>query len=425
DLDEKFKDPDDPFRLVFVCAMWRTGFDAPPCSTIYLDRPMRNHTLMQTIARANRVFGEKVNGLIVDYVGIFRDLQRALAIYGSGPEGELEPGEEPVRDKDALVDRLREALDEAQAFCAERGVDVDTLVESEGYERIRRMDDAVEQIIVNDDLRTQYLNLAANVDRLFRAILPDTRAGEFTPRRKVFHVLAEKIRALRPEVDISEVTGQIAAVLDSTIRAKDYVIPEKKAPYDLSQVDFETLREGFEQGRKRTEAEKLRGSVHARLQRMVRLNPKRMDLLEQYRRMIEAYNAGSRNVEEFFEELIELAQRLDAEEQRGVAENLTEEELVVFDYLTRPGPELSEQEKEEVKRIARELLEKLKQERLVLDWRKRQQSRAAVRLLIADMVWQLPDAYDEEVCEQKSREIYQHVYDNYRGADESIYTTVA
>ena len=84
DLAEKFKNPDDPFRLVFVCAMWLTGFDAPSCSTIYLDKPMKNHTLMQTIARANRVFSDKNNGLIVDYYGVFKDLQRALAIYAPG-----------------------------------------------------------------------------------------------------------------------------------------------------------------------------------------------------------------------------------------------------------------------------------------------------------------------------------------------------
>ncbi len=83
DLAEKFKDADDPLRLVFVCAMWMTGFDAPSVSTIYLDRPMQNHTLMQTIARANRVFPEKDNGLIVDYIGVFRNLEKALAIYGA------------------------------------------------------------------------------------------------------------------------------------------------------------------------------------------------------------------------------------------------------------------------------------------------------------------------------------------------------
>ena len=114
DLDTKFKDPNDPFRIVFVCAMWMTGFDVPSCSTIYLDKPMRNHTLMQTIARANRVWGEKVNGLIVDYIGVFRDLQRALAIYGTASGGGLKPGEVPVETKQALIKALDDAIQETR-----------------------------------------------------------------------------------------------------------------------------------------------------------------------------------------------------------------------------------------------------------------------------------------------------------------------
>ena len=121
DLDTKFKDPDDPFRIVFVCAMWSTGFDVPSCSTIYLDKPQRNHTLMQTIARANRVFGDKVNGLIVDYIGVFRNLEQALAIYATGVDAE---GKVPIQDKSKLVEQLRDAIDEAKAFCANLGVDL-------------------------------------------------------------------------------------------------------------------------------------------------------------------------------------------------------------------------------------------------------------------------------------------------------------
>ena len=421
DLDEKFKHPDDPFRLVFVCAMWRTGFDVPSCSTIYLDRPMRNHTLMQTIARANRVFGEKVNGLIVDYVGIFRDLQRALAIYGAGPGGELRPGEQPVEDKDGLVERLREAIEGTTVFCAERGMDVEPILDSAGFQRIALMDDAVERIIVNDDLKTRYLALAADVDRLFKAILPDTRAGEFAPRRKVFLVLAEKIRALTLRADISEVMGAVEELLDESVSARGYVIREPGMSYDLSEIDFEALKQQFAQGRKRTEAERLRGTINARLHRLVRLNRNRMSLLEEFQRMIAEYNAGSRNVEVFFNDLVDLAQRLNEEEQRHIAENLTEAGLAVFDILTRPGPDLTEKEKREAKRIARELLTTLSREKLVLDWRKRQQSRAAVRVAIEDTIWRLPECYTDEMCRQKSAQVYQHVYDNYWGAGQSIY----
>jgi len=441
DLDEKFKDPADPFRLVFVCAMWRTGFDVPSCSTIYLDRPMRNHTLMQTIARANRVFGEKVNGLIVDYVGIFRDLQRALAIYGTGPGGQIQEGEEPIASKDALVERLRQAIAAAEAFCADRSVDLEPILRSKGFQRIALMDaalsqlveaqkeaaldDSVEKIIVNDELKNRYLALAGEVDRLFKAILPDTRAGEFGPRRKAFVVLADKIRSLAAPADITEMMDRVKDLLDESVEAKEYVISETGVIWDLSKIDFEALKQQFEQGRKRTEAEKLRGTIHARLRLMVRLNRSRMNYLEAFQRLIDEYNTGSRNVEEFFDRLVEFAQRLNEEEQRAIAEKLTEEELAVFDILTRPDLSLTEREKQAVKQVAHDLLETLKREKLVLDWRKRQQSRAAVRVLIEELIWQLPKRYTDEMCQQKSTQIYQHIYDNYWGPGQSIYAMAA
>ena len=182
----------------------------------------------------------------------------------------------------------------------------------------------MEKIIVNDDLKSKYLALAANVDRLFKAILPDTRAGEFAAKRKVFTVLADKIRALTPEADISEVMGAVEDLLDESVTARPYAIRESGVLYDLSQIDFEALKQQFEQGRKRTEAERLRGTINARLRRLVRLNRSRMNYLEEFQRLIDEYNTGSRNVEEFFDELIEFAQRLNEEEQRAMAENLSE-----------------------------------------------------------------------------------------------------
>ena len=167
-LDEKFKDSNDPFRLVFVCAMWMTGFDAPACSTIYLDKPMRNHTLMQTIARANRVFREKVDGLIVDYVGVFRNLQKAFAIYGAPGAG----GDTPILDKEQLVERLREALAQASTFCVEVGVDIPTVRDARGFERVKLIDDVADAVLVNDDAKRRFITLARTVDRLFKAILP-------------------------------------------------------------------------------------------------------------------------------------------------------------------------------------------------------------------------------------------------------------
>jgi type I restriction enzyme, R subunit len=436
-LDEKFKNPDDPFRLVFVCAMWRTGFDAPSCSTLYLDRPMRNHTLMQTIARANRVYGEKHNGLIVDYLGIFRELQTALAIYATGDA--YVPDDYPVKPKDALIAELETALADVDAFCDERGVDLDAILETtDAFARIAAidtlvetlvdaraqaaLDDAVEQIIVNDALKLRFSNLVSQVDRLYKAVQPDPRAGDYSQRRKLLRVLRDKIHRLGPHLETGDVASEVTEVLDASIKALPYVIREDTPLYDLSKVDFDALRERFETGRKRTEAEKLRGTVHAKMQRMVRRNRTRTDYQAEYQRLIDAYNAGAANVEAHFNNLVAFAQKLRDEDARHLREHLTEEELAVFDILTKPPLALTEAERAAVKAVAKDLLATLKRETLVLDWKKRQQYQASVRLAIEDMLYdRLPERYTADLCDRKRDDLYRHFYDNYQSGTEHIY----
>ncbi|HEY9086845.1 MAG TPA: type I restriction endonuclease subunit R [Anaerolineaceae bacterium] len=435
DLATKFKDPDDPFRLVFVCAMWMTGFDAPSCSTIYLDKPMRNHTLMQTIARANRVFREKVNGLIVDYIGVFRDLQKALAIYGSGAGGEAGEGEMPVKAKEALVADLRETIKSTQEFLAGHNVETETIQAAEGFMLVKLLDDAVDALVSKDDIKREYLLRANQVDKLFHAILPDRAANEFGPVRKTIVIIAQKILNLTLPPDISGIMDQVEKLLDVSIAPKDlgYVIhsplPAKEINegsrpahwVDLSQVDFDALKKQFEKGRKHTEIEKLRGKINAKLARMVRLNRSRMNYYEQFQKMIDEYNAGVENLDAFFAQLISFAQDLNQEEQRGISEQLNEEELAVFDLLTRPEVKLTRGEREQVKKVARDLLHTLRAEKLVLDWRKHQQSRAGVRLTIEEKLDQLPTAYDKGLYQQKCEAVFQHVYDAYQDSRHSIY----
>ncbi len=431
DLDTKFKDPDDPFRIVFVCAMWMTGFDVPSCSTIYLDKPMRNHTLMQAIARANRVFGDKVNGLIIDYIGIFRNLEKALAIYGSGAGGGVEEGETPVLSKSELVGALKKALMEASAFLEKRGVNLDELLASEGFEFIRLRDDAVEALLVNDETKRRYLVISSYVARLFKAILPDPSANEFGPQRAVVVNIAEKIRSLTPEADISAVMESVGDLLDESVAAQGYVIregeetPAKDQRLDLSTIDFEELGRKFEKGRKRTEAVKLRAAIQVKVEDLVRLNQTRVDYLEKLQKMIDEYNSGSYNVEEFFSRLVALAKELNEEEKRRVAENLSEEELAIFDLLTKPEVNLSEKETGEVKKVSRVLLQTLKEERLVLDWRKKQQGRAAVRLAIEETLDRLPRSYRPKRYRRKCNAVYRHIYDSYYGSGRSVYTLVS
>ena len=421
DLETKFKKSDDPLRIVFVCAMWITGFDVPSCSTIYLDKPLKNHTLMQTIARANRVWRDKLNGLIVDYVGIFRNLQKALAIYGAARGGAA--GESPIKDKSELVDELADAITEATTFSEERGVDPAAIRDATGFDREKLKDDAVAAFVINDETRRQYLQLAGNVDRLFKSLLPDLAANEYAPICKVFSVIAAKIKVDIPATDISEVMSDVASLLDYSIATQGYVIKASETTnyIDLSQIDFDALRSKFDKGRKTTEAQKLRSQITQNLTRMVRLNRTRIDFLQEFQKMIDEYNSGALNIETWFAKLTAFARKLSEEEKRGISEQLTEEELVIFDLLTKPEIKLTKGEEQQVKKVAKDLLATLKRERLVLDWKKRQTTRAAVLVTIETVLDQLPRVYTPEVYEQKCQSVYQHVFDSYQEQNKSLY----
>ena len=406
--------------------MWMTGFDARNCSTIYLDKPMRNHTLMQTIARANRVFGDKVNGLIVDYIGVFRDLQKALAIYGSASGGDVSEGDTPVQAKAALVDELRSAIDLTLQFCTERGINFDEIqTTTESFARIKLWDDAVEAILINDDSKQQYLALTQNVNKLYKAILPDPAAGEFNPSLYAFAEITKRIKQLTPQSDITEVKAAVEEILDLSIDTSNYIIPASNPLIDLSLIDFEALKAQFASGYKHTETEKLKGIISSQLTKMLRLNKSRMNYFDKFQQMIDEYNSGSCNIEILFAELVELAQALKIEDKRALSENLSEEELAIFDLLTKPDITFTEAEKLQIKQVAKELLSTLKQEKLVLDWRRRQQSKAAVKVAIKDTLDKLPESYLQEVYDRKCQEIYQHVYESYAEAGRSIYTAAA
>ncbi|HDR3118823.1 TPA: type I restriction endonuclease subunit R [Pseudomonas aeruginosa] len=425
-LGEKFKDSKDSLRLVFVCAMWITGFDVPSCSTIYLDKPMKNHTLMQTIARANRKYPGKEAGLIVDYVGVFRKLQEALAIYGGASSGEGGEGE-PIKNKAELVEYLKHLLARGISFLSEHGVNAQAIKDAQGFEKVAKLDDAVEQLIANEETKNSFMSQARIVSRVYRAILPDPDANELAPDAVLISVIAQKIKALAPPVDISEVMQQVEELLDRSIAPVPYIIKEDddQPLHDLSQIDFEKLKEKFNQGRKRTEAEKLRALLSMKLETMLTENPTRKDFMEKFQKLIDAYNSGSLNIEMFFKELVDLTADLQVEDQRAIRENLSEEELALFDILTRPVPELAEKERAQVKKVCKELLETLKAEKLVLDWRKKDRARSDVRRTL-EIVFDrgLPESYDEGIYNEKCELAFHHIFTSYYGAGESVYSAM-
>ena len=417
DLDEKFKAPADPLRLVFVCAMWITGFDVPTCSTVYLDKPMKNHTLMQTIARANRTAPGKRAGLIVDYVGVFRNLQKALAIYAQ-PSAE---GTEPIEDKAALVDRLKAAVDEAMDFCRHRAIDPTRIVRAKGFDRIAKLAEAVEGVMGTDQEQQAFLRHAGNVWNLFKAVLPDPAADQWRVEAAVLHVMAEKVRSLRDNPEnkarVQRVADEIEALLDEAILGIEITTPVRSGDdmeglFDLSRIDFDKLRERFAKGERRTQTQKLRTAVERKLEELAALNPTRSSLIERFQELIAEYNAGSLNVERLFDALMAFIRDLDDEEGRAIREGLSEEELAIVDILTKPEPELTADEHALVKQVAKAMLETLKREKLVLDWRLKERAKAAVRSAIQHSLDALPPAYDDVIWQGKVNQTYEWVFDH-------------
>lgn len=424
DLAEKFKDPTDPLRLVFVCAMWMTGFDAPSVSTVYLDRPMRNHTLMQTIARANRVFPDKDNGLIVDYVGVFRNLEKALAIYGAASTGDA-----PVEIIDALAGELDAAVADVFTFCANIGVDLAAMRDAEGFDHVAKRDAAVEAILVDDETHIDFQQKARQVRKLFKALLPDPKAAAQLRNVAAIRVLAERIAEVTrpPEADIEVVADAVDALLDRSVGAEEYVIraaAEGTKPdplIDLSQIDFEGLAAKFA-GRQRAETDRLAQLLRQQAISSATRNPTRYELVERIEQLIDDYNAGSMNIDEYLRRLIELSKTLTEEEERSAREGLTEEELAIFDLLTQPDPVLTDEQRETVKASAKALLEHL-HDVLVQDWRRKVDVMNDVNSTIRRVLDQgLPEEpYSPDIFTSKVQLVFDHVLTAYGDDGESAY----
>jgi len=412
-LDEKFKDTNDPLRIVFVCAMWLTGFDAPSCSTVYLDKPMRNHTLMQTIARANRVFPGKHSGMIVDYANVFASLEKALAIYGAGMGGAT-----PLKDKSQLVAEIRKALAEASAFCRTHGVGLEEIEQlvAGTTDRLGKIGEAVNALISPDTLRRDFFGHERLVSVLFKALQPDRSAFEFVGRVSCLKAIAEAIRSRlgAEKKGIGDVLKEIGEILDRSISGVGISEEQLSSPpLDLSKIDFKALASKFgESKHKNTDLEALKAAVRRKIEQMVRVNRTRADYAERLNELINEYNDGSRNIEDTFKELLKLSQDLTSEEERHVREKLTEEELVILDILTRPAPVLSTEERGEIKKVAKELLGKIRGI-LVMDWRQKTAARSKVRLAIEDVLEGLPKAFDKNLYQQKCTALFEHIYETY------------
>ncbi len=419
-LEKKFKDEDDSLQIVFVCNMWLTGFDVPSLSTLYLDKPMKNHSLMQAIARANRVFKDKNNGLIVDYIGVFRNLQKALAIYASGESETGESGiDMPIRSKQALVEDLEAKIEEAKELLKELNIDFEKIYKASELEKLKHINDFTNWILKDEETKKKYRRISSAVYRLYKAILPDKKANDYLQFISALKVISARISSLEPMPNIEDIQQGIEKLLDESIETGGYDI-SSLAHVDLSEIDFEKLKEYFEKNRRNLVNEALKTNINERLKKMMEINPSRINLMEKFQTLIDEYNAGTINAELFFDKLVAFTNELSEEEKRHISEGLTDEELTLFDILRKP--KLSESEEKQVKKSAKALLDKLKWEKLMADWKRTQQRRAGVLITIRNVLdEELPRSYEKPIYEQKCDEVYKHIYDSYEGAGRSIY----
>ena len=371
DIEDNFKDPEHPLQLVFVCAMWLTGFDAPSVSTLYLDKPMKGHTLMQTIARANRVFPNKECGIIVDYINVFRYLQKALIDYAADNSGDM-----PVRDIELLFEQLKEAIEMTKSFCLNQGIDLSQVITDEDtFKNLSLFEDFANIILSNDEVKNEYKVHANTVAHLYESLRPDIFKMEFNPVYKDAILYLQGIieGKIRPE-KLDAAQQKINALLDESIvtsdDAKKYTINEQGKELDLSKINIEELKANFKQtAYKNMAIANLRQYIEEKLRIMLERNSTRGSFAERFRLIIEEYNAGGSQNDEFYERLIKFMEELKAEEERHIKEELTETELEIFDLLKKDG--LTKEENKKVKLAAKKLYETLtakEKELFIVGW---------------------------------------------------------
>jgi type I restriction enzyme R subunit len=415
DVETAFKNPEHPFRVAIVCAMWLTGFDVECLSTLYIDKPMRAHSLMQAIARANRVYPDKDCGVIVDYNGMLKSLREALAQYALGDDNET-GGEEIVAPIEELLAGLVAAIEEGEKHLRSLGFEPNLLVGAKGFDRITGLRDAVEALYTSEDAKRRFEIISRQIFMRFKALLMEPSVFAYAERHDNIEAIYKKLQEKRDTADVTEVLKELHRIVNQAIQGMDTGADQSQGKtYDLSLIDFEKLRDEFEKKvrRKRTALEDIREVVEKKLQQMMSTNPLRMDFYKKYQEILADYNREKDRVtiEETFARLLALAQSLDAEQRRAVEEGLTDNELALFDLLLKR--EISKVDRERIKNASKSLLASVNEHlKAFEDWISKEQTQADVKVFILDHVLQsLPQPpYTDEEAAQAADRIYNYVW---------------
>lgn len=416
ELDKDFKDSDNPFRVVFVCAMWLTGFDVKSLSCLYLDKMLKAHTLMQAIARANRVADGKSNGLIVDYIGIVDALRKALADYTQKDKNA--PAVDPTIDKSELYKRIEQIIASVNAFLTERHFDFHQLIAASGFARLSLIQQAADLVCESIESRKSFQTYASELERIMKFVSREELSSDVLAQHDAIHAIDAELQKKRKHADTTDLMVQINGIVNEYIsveQPEEGLTPSMR--FDISRIDFDLLRREFARShRKHLILKDLDELIQVRLDKLLFTNPQRMDYYNRYQQIISAYNDKQNHVaiEKTFMDLMDLANSMDTEQQRYVREGFSsDEELSVYDLLFQSN--LSAQDIKKIKQVSVELLQKVKARIRELDhWVDKQETKASVDNLIRDVLYDgLPDSYPVEQINEYRRRIFEYVYTQY------------
>ena len=421
ELDKEFKDKDSKLRVVFVCAMWLTGFDVKTLSCLYIDKPMKAHTLMQTIARANRVAEGKTNGLVIDYIGIVKALRQALADYTANPEGG-NGGNDPTVDKKELIAHVYQTITAARDFLKEHDFDLQTLVEAEGFMRLALLRDAANAMCASLEIRKSYCTFATTLLKLWKYLDREDITPEIGQQKEAVNAIYKELQKKRKHADITDLSVAINAIVDEYLQVAATHVAEPGGEgrrFDISSINFDVLRREF--AKRKTENLVMRDIqelLQERIASMMKENPARINFYERYQEIIEEYNREQNRatIERTFEELMRLSKQLDEETKRYVREGFdSDEQLSMFDLLMKD--DLSKDDIKQLKLVAKTLLAKIKSliEEMDHPFDKRE-TKATIIVAIRNMLWeQLPESYSDESIGYYQTEVYNYVSQRYGG----------
>lgn len=416
ELDKEFKDAAKPLRVVFVCAMWLTGFDVKCLSCLYLDKPLKAHTLMQTIARANRVAAGKSNGLIVDYIGIVKALRKALADYTANIAGQN--GADPTIDKQELIARILDTISAAKDYLLRYHFYLHKLIEAKDFEKLELLKEAANAVSGTLEERKQFQTYVTELIRLMKYVdrqdITSENRKEYEALVAIFHQLQKK----RKNASNTDLMVEINHIISEYVEVdvpQEGLVPSRR--FDISKIDFALLQKEFARTKKRNLMLKdLDDLIQERLNKLLFSNSQRINYYERYQKIIEDYNSeqNQATIEKTFMDLMDLAKSMDQEEQRYAREGFSsDEELSLYDLLFLET--LTKQEMQQIKRVAVDLLAKVKSKIAELDhWRDKEETKATVDNLIRDTLWsELPKCYDDNSISMYRQKIYEYVYVRY------------